>query len=554
MTQASALRGSASSSRDIPDVLIVGAGPGGSMAAYELSRQGLSVVCLEQGFMPDRSKYTGRDPEWELTTRKTWNPNPNIRDNPQDYPVDTSESDINPLMFAGVGGSATLFNAQWAPLLPSDFRVRTLDGVADDWPISYEELLPHLEDVEQLVGVSGYRGNPIHPPRRDFPTPPLPVGDVGRKAIEGFDKLGWHWWPGTNAIASVAHNGLNPCVRRGTCAYGCPEGAKSTTDITLWPHALKAGARLITGARVREIEVDSRGLATGAVYIDRNGRERRQRAGTVILAANGVGTPRLMLLSQSGRFPNGLANSSGLVGKRLMFHPYSAGLGVFEENLHSWRGPYGQMIESYQFYETDKSRGFVRGAKWAILANGGPLGVSSIAGSKVFESGGMNAVWGENLHRNVEQRLGRCVVISVVGEDLPQESNQVQLDPVLTDSDGVPAPKIIYRMDENSRRLLRFHEEKMLELLKAAGAVETVIVHQIRDSGWHLLGTACMGDDPGASVVDRWGRAHDVPNLFIVDGSVFTTSGGVNPTATIMTLSMRTARHIAEQRRNQEAA
>ena len=541
-------------SKDDVDILIVGAGPGGSVAAYELSRQGFSVVTLEQGFQTDRNTYPGRTPEWELLTRKTWNPNPNIRDNPQDYPVETTESDINPLMFAGVGGSAILFNAQWTPLLPSDFRVRTLDGVADDWPIDYEELLPHLEDVEQLVGVSGFRGTPAHPPRRDFPTPPIEVGELGRRAISGFDKLGWHWWPATNAIASVPHNGLNGCTRTGTCAYGCPEGAKSTTDLTLWPHSLKAGARLVTGARVREIEIDEQGRASGAIYIDRTGRERRQRAKVVILAANGVGTARLLLLSQSGRYPNGLANSSDLVGRRLMFHPYSAVLGAFDEDLKSWRGPYGQVLESYQFYETDKSRGFVRGAKWGILPNGGPLGVSSIAGAKVFEDNSLDASWGESLHRNVATRLGRCVVVSIIGEDLPFETNRVVLDDKLVDSDGIPAPKIIYKIDENSRKLLRFHEERGAEFLKAAGAVDISVVHQMRDSGWHLLGTAAMGNDPERSVVNRWSQTHDVPNLFIVDGSVFTTSGGVNPTASIMTLSLRAARYIADQRRNLKVA
>lgn len=536
------------------DVVIVGAGPSGSVAAYELSRQGFSVVCLEQGFMPDANAYTGRNPEWELTTGKRWNPNPNIRDNPQDYPVNTDDSDINPLMFAGVGGSTTLYNAHWAPMLPSDFRVRSLDGVAEDWPISYEDLLPHLEEVEQLAGVSGFRGNPAHPPRKDFPTPPLPIGDVGLKAIEAFDKLGWHWWPGTNAIASVAHNGLNGCVRRGTCGYGCPEGSKSTADLTLWPHARANGARLITGARVSQVEVNEQGLAKGVVYIDRNGRERRQGASVVILAANGVGTPRLLLNSANGRHPDGLANSSGLVGRRLMFHPYSAVLGVFDENLHSWRGPYGQMVESYHFYETDKSRGFVRGAKWGIVPNGGPLGQSSIAGSKVFEQGGFESAWGQNLHRRIKKRLGHCMVVVITGEDLPDENNRVVLDDTLVDSDGIPAPKIIYRVDDNARKLLKFHEERALELVKAAGAKETSVVHQMKDSGWHLLGTACMGDDPGSSVVDQWCATHDVPNLYIVDGSVFTTSGGVNPTATIMSIAMRTAKHIAETRSEREAA
>jgi len=228
--------------------------------------------------------------------------------------------------------------------MPSDFRVKTLDGIAEDWPFTYEQLLPYLEDVEHEVGVSGLPGKTAYLPQKAFPTPPLPIGKVGRKAAEGLDKLGWHWWPGTNAIPSVPYNGLNASVRRGTCMTGCPEGAKSTSNITYWPHALKSGAWLITGARVREIEVDDNGMATGAVYIDENGRERRQRARTVIVCANGIGTPRLLLLSKSKRFPNGLANSSGMVGKRLMMHPFSAVLGIFNDPLESWQGPFGHVV------------------------------------------------------------------------------------------------------------------------------------------------------------------------------------------------------------------
>src|SRR6202021_338866 len=154
--------------------------------------------------------------------------------------------------------------------------------------------------------------------------------------------------------------------------------------LTPWAHALEKRARLITGARVPEIEVDERGLATGAVYIDENGRERRQNARIVVLCANGIGTPRLLLLSASNRFPQGLANSSGLVGKRLMMHPFSAVLGVYDEDLESWRGPFGQKIDCYQFYETDEKRGFVRGAKWGAMPTGGPLGATSFVGTKIF--------------------------------------------------------------------------------------------------------------------------------------------------------------------------
>lgn len=538
------------------DVLIIGAGPSGSVAAKHLAKAGFSVVTLEQGNWPDANNFPGRRPEFELVSQKQWHPNPNVRDLPRDYPVETSDSDINPLMFAGVGGSTTLYAAHWTPFLPSDFRVKTLDGIADDWPFTYEDLLPYLEEIEHEVGVSGLPGNPAYPPQKAFPTPALPIGKVGRKAAEGLDKLGWHWWPGTNAIPSIPYNGLNACVRRGTCMTGCPEGAKSTSNITYWPHALKAGARLITGARVREIEVNESGLATGAVYIDENGRERRQQASIVIICANGIGTPRLLLLSKSKRFPEGLANSSGMVGKRLMMHPFSAVMGVFDDPLDGWQGPYGQLINSFEFYETDEKRGFVRGAKWGAMPGGGPLGATSFVGSRIFEESGSKVedAWGESLHKMVQKRFNHQLVYGIIGEDLPEESNQVVLDSHLTDSDGIPAPKLLYRCSENSTRMLKFHVDRCLDAVNAAGATETHVVHQVRDTGWHLLGTTKMGADRSKSVVNEWGQTHDVPNLFVFDGSTFPTSGGVNPTATIMSVALRQTKHLIKNRGSVEAA
>ena len=185
--------------------------------------------------------------------------------------------------------------------------------------------------------------------------------------------LGWHWWPAAHAIRSEAVGTLAGCERTGTCMWGCPKGAKSSTDTTMWPEALNHGAKLFTGARVREIVVDGQGLATGAVYIDRAGQEQRQDADVVIVAGNGVGTARLLLLSSSGRFPDGLANSSGLVGKRLMLHPYMSVLGIYEDDLETWLGPWGTQLLSLQFADTDESRGFRRGAQWDVMPLGGPL-------------------------------------------------------------------------------------------------------------------------------------------------------------------------------------
>ncbi|CAN5421896.1 GMC family oxidoreductase [soil metagenome] len=538
------------------DVVIVGAGPAGSVAALHLARAGFSVTVLEQGDWPDYDAYTGARPEHELVSSKYWHPNPNVRDNPADYPIDNSETVINPLMYAGVGGSATLYGAQWMHFLPSDFRVRTLDGVADDWPYTYEDMLPYQMEIEREVGVSGLAGDPAYPPRPAYPLPPLPMGSVGQRGALGMNKLGWHWWPGSNAIPSIKYGELNACVRRGTCLTGCPEGAKSTTDRSHWPEALKRGARLVTGARVRAIQTNDAGLATAAVYIDRTGRERRQRGKVIFLCANGVGTPRLLLLSESAAHPNGLANSSGMVGKRLMMHPFASILASFADPLDSWRGPFGQQIYSLEFYETDTSRGFVRGSKWNCMPSGGPVGVSGALGSKVYvaEEGKFQDFWGANLHENVNRRFGHSMIWGIVCEDLPEEDNRVVLSPDLVDTDGIPAPKIVYKVSENSNRLLKFNIDRCLESVQAAGAIEHLLSYPVRESGWHMIGTCVMGSDPATSVVDQWGAAHDVPNLYIMDGSTFPTSGAVNPTATVMAVALRNTRRLIENRRNQQVA
>jgi choline dehydrogenase-like flavoprotein len=305
----------------------------------------------------------------------------------------------------------------------------------------------------------------------------------------------------------------------------------------------------VTGARVREITINDEGLATGAIYVDRNGREKRQLARTVIVCANGIGTPRLLLNSKSSKFADGLANSSGLVGKNLMMHPYAAVTGYFDEPLESWLGPAGQTIQSMQFYETDASRGFVRGAKWQVMPSGGPLGMRAAYGGKPLDE-----AWGSSLHRNTAKVFGRSFEWGIIAEDLPDEENRVVLHETLTDSDGIPAPKLIYKNSENTKRLIDFHLERAKEAMRAAGAVDMSVTPLMRDCGWHLMGTCRMGNDPSRSVVNQYGRSHDVENLFIYDGSVFVTSSGFNPTGTIAAVALRSVKHLIENRRNQEVA
>ncbi len=315
--------------------------------------------------------------------------------------------------------------------------------------------------------------------------------------------------------------------------FGCPEGAKGSTDLTLWPFALEHGARLVTGARVREITTDGRGRATGAIWLDRDGNEHEEKAEVVVLAANGIGTPRLLLLSD-------LANSSGLVGKRLMLHPYMSVLGIYEDELESWLGPWGTPLLSLQFADTDESRGFPRGAQWDVMPIGGPLLALERHSARPFDER-----WGPAIHERVAETLGRAFDWGIGIEDLPSEENTVTLDADLADSDGIPAPRITYRIDDDARANLAFQLERAREAHEAAGAVETLVTDW-SEWGWHLLGTARMGDDPAPSVVDRFGRAHDVPNLYVIDGSVFVTSGPQPPTATIAANALRCVEHLIE--------
>ncbi|KGF70717.1 glucose dehydrogenase [Hoeflea sp. BAL378] len=530
------------------DVLIVGAGPSGGIAAKHLAEAGFSVVCLEQGEWTSPDQFHGDKPEGELMDRQRWHWSPNHRLIEADYPLDESGSDVGVAMYNGVGGSTVLWGANWHRLAPSDFRVRSLDGVAEDWPLSYEDLLPFYEETEAAMGVSGHDGDPAYPAPMRYPNPAFPIGIAGQHLARGMNKLGWHWWPGSNGMPSRPHRHLASCVRLGVCSKGCPEGAKAEAGRVFWSDAMAAGARLVTGARVREILIDGNGLATGAVYIDRSGVEHVQKAKVVILCANGIGTARLLLLSRSGRFANGLANSTGLVGRNLMLHPVSAVVGTFPDSIESWVGPGGMSIYSMQFYETDASRGFVRGAKWALMPSGGPLSIHSGLAGAPLERG-----WGAAMHRKM-RRLGRNAVWSIVGEDLPNPENRVLLDTEMTDSDGVPGVKIQYRIGENEKRLKAWHMDRAAESMLAAGALETLKVAVTPHSGGHLLGTARMGDDPARAVTDAYGRTHDVPNLHIYDGSLFVTSGGVNPTATICALAARCVQHLIANRRNEKVA
>lgn len=517
------------------DVVIVGAGASAAAFAWSLADTGMRIVCLEQGGWVQSGEFPSVGRDWEERAATDFAISPNVRMRPSDYPINDSESPIAVANFNGVGGGTMLYAAHFPRLHPSDFRVKTLDGAADDWPIDYRTLEPFYAVNDRMMGVSSLAGDPAYP-AKDAVMPPIPMGRTGKTLGGAMNRLGWHWWPSDAAISTQDYAGRAPCINLGQCGSGCAQGAKASTDITYWPEAMRHRVEVRTNARVSRVETNAERMATGVYYYDGDNREIFQPASIVVMASNGVGTPRLLLNSASEYFPSGLANSSGLVGKNLMLHPYAQIRGYFDQPMDGYRGPH-ICVWSMQFYETDPSRDFVRGYSYQFSRGQGPVtvAINGMADGLV--------PWGSGHHSAFRRIFDHSAGMVSICEDLPEEINRVTLDPQLRDSNGIPAPKLTYRLSENSTRMLDYSVQRGREILEAAGAYKVTSRSPLPYAGWHLMGTARMGDDPRRSVVNAWGRSHDVKNLFVIDGSVFVTSGGVNPTSTIQAIAL----YIADQ-------
>jgi choline dehydrogenase-like flavoprotein len=529
--------------RDKVDVLIIGAGASGAAAAWNLSDTGLSIVCLEQGERIKPESYPSTRVDWEMSKYGKSHVSPNVRKLKADYPINDSASPIAIANYNAVGGSTILYSGHFPRFHPSDFKVKTLDGIADNWPIDYSDLEPYFSLNDKMMGVSGLMDDPAYPPINNL-LPPVALGKMGKKIVSGFNKKGWHIWPSYSAIITREYRHREKCINLGPCNTGCPQGAKGSVDVTYWPLALQNGVELRTHSRVKEVTVNEQGLADGAIYYDKEGNECFQSAKLVIVACNGVGTPRLLLNSKSNRFPYGIANSSGLVGKNLMLHPLGYVEGVFNENLDSHIGPQGSVLYSHEFYETDESRDFKRGFTMQILRGPGPLetALSGIMRRQIPT--------GKGHHEAFASHFGKTIGMGIIVEDLPEEENRVTLDPELKDGNGIPAPKIDYRLGENSKKMLTFGLKKGKEVMAAAGAKSTIAFGPVRHTGWHLMGTTKMGNNPNKSVVNKYGQTHDVKNLFIVDSSIFVTSAGVNPASTLQALALYITNNIKLHKTN----
>jgi choline dehydrogenase-like flavoprotein len=520
------------------DVLIVGAGATGSLAALVLARAGLDVVCLEQGGWVEAGDHPHYSADWSWQRKTRWNADVNKRHHPDDFPVQTNSSQV--LMWNGVGGSTNVYGGIWPRYRPSDFRKGDEHGLQPNWPMSYEELAPYYEQADRLIGTSGLSGDPAMPPRPPSPTGPLPVTDAARTLAGAFDKLGWHWWPAEAAVISEDYDGRPGCNGCGVCS-GCPRGSMSKYSLSIWPKALAAGTRLRIQARVLRIEKGRDGRATGALYLDRTtGRTEFQGARIVILAGNGIGTPRLLLTSDN------LANSSDQVGRNLLHHTLTACEMWVDKQVDGHKG-YVASLLSREFAETDISRGFVNGFNFNCLTS--TTSAPEVAAGWLGEA---KAPWGRGHHKWFERHFGHSIGLFAIGDDLPNPDNRVTLDPDARDAEGVPEAKLFYLPGENDRRMMAFMLDRLVDVAKAAGAYEYKLQDYLDENGvyrtpaWHMIGTCRMGADPETSVVNKWHQTWDVPNLFIVDGSALATGGVVNPTSTISALALRAAEHIRD--------
>jgi choline dehydrogenase-like flavoprotein len=529
--------------RDVDaDVVVIGAGPTGGAAAWRLASQGFSVALLERGHWFDYDGLDREGADWEARRARGWHSNPNVRRGPDDDPVDDADSPIKPMIASAVGGSSIYWSAHVPRFRPEDFRINTLDGVGDDWPIGYDDLAAHYALNEQRWGVASLPGDPSAQPHGEGALTLPTIGAHGRRIAKVFDRLGWHWWPVDLVVGRDGDAPANGhCSHIGPCDLGCPSRVRSGADRAYVADAVEAGARLITGARVQRLETDAQGLVAAAVCRDDAG-EYRVTGRRFIVAANGMGTPRLLLLSRSGRFPHGLGNRFGLVGRNLMLHPYARVDGLFEEPLGAWVSGEKAGLVSFEFYATRPEHGFKRGLKLQLTGGPGPL---ALARGAIY---GKALPWGAEHHDAFAARFDHSCGFTVCAEDLAEPENRIALSDMVTDRDGLPAPKMIYRVSENSRKILDFGMARAEEALRAAGATETVHTKLRSEAGFHLMGTARMGADPETSVVDAYGRCHDVPNLFIADASTFVTSAAINPTATAQALALRTADHIVATR------
>ena len=544
--------------RDEVDFVIVGSGSAGGIIAKELSAAGHSVVVLEQGPHLQATDFThdewgidhNYDMKWSTrqgypqTFRKSENEEAELRDTVCGYAHN-------------VGGSSVHFSGNFWRFRPIDFIEATVRGTIGgtnftDWPITYEDLEPYYTKVDWEIGVSGLQG-PWDPPRsREYPCPPMPIKGSDVLLERAAKQLGLTPYPAPVAILSQPFNGRPGCIHCGFCnGFGCEVNAKSSSMIAMTPLALASGnCELRTGCTVSRVHTNEAGRVTEVVYWDAKNVEQAQRSRAVILCANGAETPRLLLMSESALFPDGLANSSGFVGQNLMFNGYASAVGLFEAPVNAWKSvPTTRVV--HDFYELDPNIGFYGGGgiDGRHPSRGVPLDFGLDSG-QLFDG----PRWGIDYKNNLAHEFSHVAAFDGHTTSLPLASNNVTLDPTYKDKFGRPAIRCTYMDHEDDLATMSWFLDKNTELMEAAGAIKMAGSYPEggQEGNVHLLGTCRMGDDPTTSVINSNNRSHDVPNLFMCDGSTLVTSGRGQPTMTIMALAFRAADMINNAARRNE--
>ncbi|WP_263357256.1 GMC family oxidoreductase [Acidicapsa ligni] len=515
---------------DLVDYALVGVGSAGGVLVQRLARAGFKVIGFEAGPFWDTERQWVSD---EAGSRNLyWN---DLRITGGKDPLALGSNNSG----KGVGGGSVHWASFVPRLHPSDFEVYTRDGVGADWPIDYEDIEPYYELLEREMPVAGPAYYPWGKPH-GHPYGPHPMGEVGNVLIKGCTALGIPVSAGGPvAILSASHGNRPHCIYRGFCIQGCKVGAKASTLITHVPDALAHGAEIRDNAMVSRIGMGKNGSVNGVHYFDAEGIEHFQRARAVIVCGYALETPRLLFNSACPGHEFGLANSSGTLGKYLMAQAGNVILGRFDNLIRQYKAPPAHALTE-EFYETDPKRDFARGFAVQTV---GPL---PIAFAKQMMTA--KGLWGWGLRRAMMD-YNHWSPLGLLGEILPWEDNRIEVADGRNgrqeayDKFGLPVAQVTFSLRDNDKRLIEFGKNKVMDIMRAAGATE--VVQEQRYA--HLVGGARMSATADTGVCDKFGRTWDVPNLFVMDGSVFPTQGSANPGLTIQALAARTADYLLMQ-------
>ena len=508
--------------REKTDILIIGTGASGAASAWNLSKLNLKITCLEQGPLINKKEYSFNNVNREINKYKNFNIDPNERKFNSDYSINSNNSPISIANYNAVGGSTLVYSGHYPRFHPSDFNIKKIDNIGSNWLFNYYDLEKYYNLNDKMVGVSGLTGDPAYPKINNL-LPPLDIGYSGNLLAKAFNKLGWHWWPSYSAVKN---------------SKKFKKGIRPTAVEIYLDKAIKNGAIIKPNCRVLKIKMSPNNIATGVIYSDKNNKKIFLKASIILLAANGIGTPRILFNSSTKNFPNGLGNSSGQLGKNLMLHPLGYVEGHFKKFLATNEGPEGCALYSHEFYETKKSRGFKRGYTIQLLKSPGPL--ESFHYLKKFNK----IKFGKSFFENLFNYFGCTIPLAIICEDTPDKNNYVELDHKSKDSSGMPGIKINYKLSKNTKKMLSHGVDQCKKILRTAGAKEVMAFGPVRNTGWHLAGTTKMGTSRKNSVVNKFGQCHDAKNLFIIDSSIFPSSSGVNIASTVQAVSLMISSHI----------